>query len=133
MTGGTVVVLGPTGRNFAAGMSGGIAYVLDPERVFAGRCNLEMVLLERLESKAEEERIRLMLERHAAYTGSGLAECLLARWELTRQQFVRVIPKDYKRMREHIALAEASGMTGKDALHAAFMANVKDLTRAGGN
>ncbi|MEQ9004908.1 MAG: glutamate synthase large subunit, partial [Pseudomonadales bacterium] len=77
MTGGRVVILGPTGRNFGAGMSGGIAYIYDPERAFAPRCNMEMVELERLEIAAEMDEVRELIERHRAYTGSTVAAALL--------------------------------------------------------
>src|SRR5205085_12351609 len=80
MTGGCVVVLGSTGRNFAAGMSGGIAYVLDREGDFARRCNTAMVDLERLEDADEVERVRSLLEKHAQLTRSGPAQRVLGAW-----------------------------------------------------
>ena len=125
MTGGVVVVLGETGRNFAAGMSGGIAYVHDPERKFAGRCNAAMVDLEpivptdpdtvvdleaphQLSVSAEDsgmghmlsfdaERLRILIERHRLLTGSEKASALLDDWEATLSNFVKVVPKDYRR------------------------------------
>jgi glutamate synthase domain-containing protein 3 len=103
MTGGRVVVLGPTGRNFAAGMSGGIAYVYDKDRRFANRCNLELVELEEL-SEHDEEDVRGLISEHVARTGSLVGRNLLASWERgTRERFVKVMPRDYKR-----ALAEAA-------------------------
>jgi len=134
MTGGRVVVLGKTGRNFAAGMSGGIAYVWDEDRTFVNRCNLEMVLLEPLEGAEEEQQVRGMIERHVQVTGSTIGERILQQWDNgASEQFVRVIPKDYKRMMEQIAKVEAQGMTGEAALLAAFEANMRDLSRASGN
>ncbi len=96
MTGGRVVVIGRTGRNFAAGMSGGVAYVLDEDGDFAQRCNREMVQLEALET--EDERFVLeLLERHKAVTGSEVAARLMARWSDTVARLVRVMPIDYKK------------------------------------
>ncbi|NGZ74833.1 glutamate synthase large subunit [Saccharibacillus alkalitolerans] len=132
MTGGRVVVLGETGRNFAAGMSGGVAYVYDGAGDFVSRCNLEMVLLEPLENEAEKDEVRGMIERHAELTGSGVAKLILDGWEQTSGRFVRVIPKDYKRMLEQIEKAESSGLSGDAALLAAFEANMRELARTGG-
>ena len=98
MTGGVVVVLGPTGRNFAAGMSGGTAYVLDRERAFRGRCNLEMVELETLMDESELWLVHGLIERHLQYTGSAVARRVLDNWELLVPQFVKVMPTDYKRV-----------------------------------
>ncbi|MFB5674294.1 glutamate synthase large subunit [Paenibacillus terreus] len=133
MTGGRVVVLGGTGRNFAAGMSGGIAYVYDPEGSFLDRCNLEMVLLERVEDTAEAADLRGMIERHVAHTDSEAGQRILKDWEASLQYFVRVIPKDYKRMLEQIEKVEAAGLTGDEALLAAFEANMRELARTGTN
>jgi glutamate synthase (NADPH/NADH) large chain len=98
MTGGVVVVLGPTGRNFAAGMSGGMAFVLDRERSFRKRCNLEMVELESLVDESEIWLVHGMIERHFQHTGSTLARRVLDNWELMVPQFVKVMPTDYKRV-----------------------------------
>ena len=103
MTGGRVVVLGRTGRNFAAGMSGGIAYVLDPERAFPARCNLELVELEPL-GEDDVETIRALVERHRELTGSEVAARVLEAWELHLPLFAKVMPRDYKR-----ALAALNG------------------------
>ena len=97
MTGGRVVVLGPTGRNFAAGMSGGIAYIYDPQQRFAQNCNPGMVELE-TPTEADAEELRELVERHRHYTGSALAEGLLADWPRHLAQFVKVMPTDYKRV-----------------------------------
>lgn len=133
MTGGRVVVLGDTGRNFAAGMSGGIAYVYDPEGVLIQRSNLEMVLLEHLEDPKEIEVVYGMIQRHSMYTDSMLAMKILSNWDQSIRQFVRVIPKDYKRMLNQIEKAQDQGFTGDTALLAAFEANMRELARTGGN
>jgi glutamate synthase domain-containing protein 3 len=132
MTGGRVVVLGETGRNFAAGMSGGIAYVYDPDRSFIGRCNLEMVLLERVEELEEIEELRELISRHVELTGSEAGARVLDQWADSLPKFVRVIPKDYKRMMEQIRKVEQTGLTGEVALMAAFEANMRELARVGG-
>ena len=100
MTGGRIVVLGRTGRNFAAGMSGGIAYVLDEDGTFARRCNPELVGLDALEERDAEELLALV-EEHALRTGSPVARRLLAEREEALQLFVKVMPHDYKRALEH--------------------------------
>ncbi|WP_422658182.1 glutamate synthase large subunit [Paenibacillus sp. EC2-1] len=133
MTGGRVVVLGDTGRNFAAGMSGGIAYVYDPEGVLIQRSNLEMVLLEHLEDPNEIEVVFGMIQRHSMYTDSMLAMKILSDWDQSIRRFVRVIPKDYKRMILQIEKAQEQGFTGDTALLAAFEANMRELARTGGN
>jgi glutamate synthase (NADPH/NADH) large chain len=124
MTGGTVVVLGPTGRNFAAGMSGGIAYVLDADGDFARRCNTAMVALEPLLSEREQEAklgreywhkgradeaiVRELIERHARFTGSTRARAILERWADFRPKFVKVFPHEYRR-----ALGELAARNGR--------------------
>ena len=132
MTGGRVVVLGQTGRNFAAGMSGGVAYVLDEAGDFKSRCNLQMVGLEKLEEPVEIEEIRQMIERHAKYTCSQRATEILTHWEATIPKFVKVIPKDYKRMLQAISKANAAGLNGDEAIMAAFEDNARDIARVGG-
>jgi glutamate synthase (NADPH/NADH) large chain len=112
MTGGTVVVLGKTGRNFAAGMSGGIAYVYDEDDQFANRCNTAMVSLERVAAAAEQKSgsksrlhkdqadetlLRKLLEDHNRWTGSRRARELLDNWAVSRMKFVKVFPNEYKR------------------------------------
>ncbi|KIL36489.1 glutamate synthase [Cohnella kolymensis] len=133
MTGGRVVVLGRTGRNFAAGMSGGVAYVIDWDGKFVDRCNFEMVALERLEDDVEAADVRAMIERHVQYTNSDLGRSVLQDWDRIRAKFVKVIAKDYKRMMEQIAKVEAKGLSGDQALLAAFEANMRDLSRVSGN
>jgi glutamate synthase (NADPH/NADH) large chain len=97
MTGGAVVVLGPTGRNFAAGMSGGTAYVFDRERAFPKRCNLEMVELESLIDESEIWLVYGMIENHLRHTNSQKARRILDNWEHLVPQFVKVMPVDHKR------------------------------------
>jgi glutamate synthase (ferredoxin) len=131
MTGGKVVVLGPTGRNFAAGMSGGTAYILDEAGDFATRCNMQMVALEKMEP-AEAEIIHSLIKRHADYTKSKKAFKVLALWEEMLPKFVKVMPKDYKRVLQALSKAEADGLSGDEALNAAFEANARDVARIGG-
>jgi glutamate synthase (NADPH/NADH) large chain len=138
MTGGTVVVLGNTGRNFAAGMSGGVAYVYDEDGLFEKRCNISMATLEKVlpsaqqisampksawhapvnvkeggERQTDEQIVKTLIERHFRYTGSERAKALLADWERSRTRFVKVLPTEYKR-----ALGElwerAQGQLGKE-------------------
>ncbi len=108
MTGGRVVVLGPTGRNFAAGMSGGVAYALDEAGTFADRCNMELVDLEQLTAEDLEEARGLVLE-HAERTGSPVAERVLANWAELNRAWVKVMPRDYKRALTEAAEREAVG------------------------
>jgi glutamate synthase (ferredoxin) len=138
MTGGRVVVLGRTGRNFAAGMSGGIAYVLDEKPVdgvrFSKRVNLEMVEIEELEDPEECAEVREMIQRHYAYTNSEVARRVLSDWDASVSSFVKVMPKDYKRMIQCLAEVEATGLKGQEALMAAFMRNSQDVAaRVSGN
>ena len=133
MTGGKVVILGTTGRNFAAGMSGGVAYILDEKGDFATRCNTQMVGLERLEDPEEMAIVRQMIQKHADYTDSQKAKRVLANWEATIPQFVKVMPRDYKRVLQALQQAIASGLSGDDALTAAFEENARDVSRIGGS
>ncbi|WP_084544591.1 glutamate synthase-related protein [Derxia gummosa] len=123
MTGGTVVVLGATGRNFAAGMSGGIAYVFDPEGEFARKCNTAQVDLESVLTAEEqretvaldiwhrdttdEELLKSLIEKHFKFTGSAIARELLDDWSRARTQFVKVFPKEYRRALKEINAAKA--------------------------
>ncbi len=133
MTGGKVVVLGETGRNFAAGMSGGVAYILDEAGDFATRCNMSMVDLEKLEDAEEINDLRLMLQTHVDLTGSAIASKVLAAWDEMVPVFVKVMPRDYKRVLQAIERAIASGLSGDDALTAAFEENARDVARIGGS
>jgi glutamate synthase domain-containing protein 3 len=98
MTGGRVVILGSTGRNFAAGMSGGIAYIWDPKQQFAANCNAEMVDLDEVEADADLVELKTLIENHLAHTGSTVAAQVLENWEQSVAQFVKVMPRDYKRV-----------------------------------
>ncbi len=138
MTGGRVVVLGRTGRNFAAGMSGGIAYVLDTEPVdgvwFSNRVNLEMVELAELGDPEERAEVHEMIQQHYAYTNSEVAGRILADWDIYVSKFIKVLPKDYKRMLQCLSEVEATGLEGEEALMAAFERNSQDLAaRVSGN
>ncbi len=115
MTGGRVVVLGPTGRNFAAGMSGGIAYVYDPARTFGQRVNMEFVDMEPLDAE-DSTFVRTLVERHGAETDSVVAARLLAGWETEANEFVKVMPRDYRRILEATARAEADGRSVDEAV-----------------
>ena len=108
MTGGRVVVLGRTGRNFAAGMSGGIAYVLDTDRDFRSRCNTGMVDLEPLLPK-DIALLRGLVERHVEHTRSEYAARLLEEWATVLPTFVKVMPRDYRRVLAVTSHARAEG------------------------
>ena len=99
MTGGRVVILGETGRNFAAGMSGGVAYVLDANRTFPKNCNMEMVMLDTLEEE-DEQLLKMMISNHQRFTGSNKAQSILKNWTKSFPQFVKVMPMDYKAVLE---------------------------------
>jgi glutamate synthase (ferredoxin) len=133
MTGGKAVIIGPTGRNFAAGMSGGIAYVLDEAGDFATRCNTEMVDLEQLEDPEEILELHDMIQNHVKYTGSAKGDRVLADWKNLVPKFVKVMPRDYKRVLQHIQKALADGLDGDDALSAAFEENARDIARISGS
>ena len=115
MTGGRVVVLGPTGRNFGAGMSGGIAYVYDPDGKFPSRVNGEMVALEGLDDD-DVSFLRETVEKHQAFTGSAVAERILGDWDNAVGRFVKVMPTDYKRVLTVLAAAAAEGLAEDAAL-----------------
>ena len=118
MTGGRVVVLGPTGRNFGAGMSGGIAYVWDPRGTFASLVNPEMVDMEECD-EADVTWLETLLERHRAETGSAVAERVLARWPRAALSFTKVMPRDYRRVLEAMRTADAAGVPADQAIMAA--------------
>ncbi len=100
MTGGRVVILGSTGRNFAAGMSGGIAYIWDPQTVFPQLCNMEMVELEQMQADEDINELHQLISNHQRYTDSKVAAQLLNDWPAALTQFVKVMPTDYKRVLE---------------------------------
>ncbi|KAE9464705.1 hypothetical protein C3L33_03344, partial [Rhododendron williamsianum] len=119
MTGGTVVVLGKTGRNFAAGMSGGVAYVLDTDAKFQLRCNLELVDLDKVEEGEDIMTLRMMIQQHQRHTNSQLAREVLADFDNLLPKFVKVFPKDYKRvlanMKEKAIAKKADAANAKQA------------------
>jgi len=118
MTGGTALVLGPTGRNFAAGMSGGVAYVYDPDRALERRCNRQMVDLEPLDEE-DSTLVAALLQRHHSLTGSAVAARLSAGGGLAVERFVKVMPRDYRRVAEATRRALARGEAVEDAVMAA--------------
>ncbi len=133
MTGGRVVILGLAGRNFGAGMSGGVAYVLDEVGNFATRVNPQMVGVEKLEDAAEIAEVRKLVENHLKYTKSTRAKAVLDNWNALVPKFVKIMPKDYKRMLACIKKAHEQGLTGEEAIMAAFEENSRDTSRVGGN
>ncbi|MCH8539863.1 MAG: glutamate synthase large subunit [Opitutales bacterium] len=128
MTGGSVICLGRTGRNFAAGMSGGIAYILDTDKDFeAKHLNAEMVNLYHLIECTDTEitEVKRRIERHFEYTGSAKAKEVLDNWEKVLPSFLKVMPQDYERVITAISKAEERGLEGDEAIQAAFEENVK--------
>ena len=132
MTAGVVVVLGSTGRNFAAGMSGGIAYILDEANSVPLKCNAQMVDLESITNPAEARELKAMIERHIAFTDSARGRDVLSRWDTILPKFVKIMPRDYKRVLQAIDEAKKAGLTGEEAINAAFEANSRDISRLGG-
>jgi glutamate synthase (ferredoxin) len=132
MTGGRVVILGSTGRNFAAGMSGGIAYVLDETGEFPANCNQQMVNLLRLTDHDEIEAVWKMIQRHQTYTRSPQAARILADWKSQISKFVVVMPKDYQRVLQTLKRVQEAGLSGEEAIMAAFQENSRDASRVGG-
>ena len=125
MTGGRVVVLGRSGRNFAAGMSGGVAYVLDEAGDFKNRCNMELVALEKLTDTNEIEEVWKLIQRHQTYTKSERAAKILGDWKNFVPKFVKVLPQDYARVLASLKKVQSQGLSGDDAIMAAFEENVK--------
>ncbi|MEM7335493.1 MAG: glutamate synthase large subunit [Chloroflexota bacterium] len=121
MTGGQVVVLGKTGRNFAAGMSGGIAYVLDEDGSFYGRCNTEMVDLTSITDPNELKNLLNIIKAHAETTGSTVAKHIIDKWPQHKNHFVKVLPRDYKKMLDAFKHIESTtDLAGDDLAMAAF-------------
>ena len=116
MTGGRVVVIGSTGRNFAAGMSGGVAYVLDTAGDFKRHCNLAMVEIDPLASIEDVDLVKELLKRHAHLTGSTVAQNILAQWKAMQPKFMKVTPKDYKRVLAAISKARQTGISEEQAV-----------------
>ena len=131
MTGGKAVVLGNTGRNFGAGMSGGIAYVYDADGSFAEKCNMEMIELEKVHANADIADLKAMIETHQLKTGSTVATDMLADWNTALDKFVKVIPADYKRMLDFIERARLTEEyeTEEEIIDAAFDMHIADLAR----
>ncbi|HYM34344.1 MAG TPA: glutamate synthase-related protein, partial [Steroidobacteraceae bacterium] len=133
MTGGVVVILGSTGRNFGAGMSGGVAYVLDEQGEFPANVNKQMVDIEVIDDPKEQRQLLEQIERHFKYTGSERAKYVLQHWDRLVARFVKVMPRDYKRMLVCLSRAHDQGLAGDDAIMVAFEENARDLARVGGN
>jgi glutamate synthase (ferredoxin) len=116
MTGGRVVILGRTGRNFAAGMSGGIAYILDEEGDFERRCNTGMVDLESLDDLEDPQTVLDLIRKHAYYTESTRAKKVLASWDRMLPKFVKVVPRDYRRAVTAMKRAQEEGISWEQAV-----------------
>ncbi|WHH61318.1 glutamate synthase large subunit [Petroclostridium sp. X23] len=133
MTGGRAVILGSTGRNFAAGMSGGIAYVYNENGKFKENCNKEMVYLEDLQDEEDAQELKDMITKHANYTESTVAKRILENWDEMVKKFVKVIPKDYKVVLQALKRVQSAGLSGEEAMMAAFQENNRDMARVSGN
>ena len=127
MTGGMVVVLGKTGRNFAAGMSGGIAYVYDPDNTFYEHVNKELVEYKNVKSRYDEDQLREMIQKHYKYTNSNVAKKILDDFGNEVAHFKKVVPHDYKRMMSLISSFEQQGLTNEQAKVEAFNAFKKGM------
>jgi glutamate synthase (ferredoxin) len=113
-------------------MSGGVAYVLDEAGDFPTRCNQDLVGLEKLEAADEIEEVWKLIQRHQAYTNSARAAKVLADWKNLMPKFVKVMPKDYKRVLQAMKKVEEQGLSGDQAIMAAFEENIRDVARVGG-
>jgi glutamate synthase (ferredoxin) len=133
MTGGRVVVLGKTGRNFAAGMSGGIAYVFDDSNTFPIHCNKQMVELTKVDDAEDLAELKALIEWHVQYTDSVIGKRIVDHWPAMQGKFLKIMPKDYKRVLEAEQRVRAQGLSGEEAVMAAFQENVKDASRVTGN
>ena len=122
MTGGRAVIIGPTGKNFAAGMSGGIVYVYDEHNCLYRNLNKEMVLMEKVDNKTDCEELRSMLEKHVKYTGSIKAQKILENFKENLPKFKKIIPEDYKKLIVMTGTFEEQGMSREDAQIEAFYA-----------
>lgn len=125
MTGGCVVVLGPTGKNFAAGMSGGIAYVLDEDRSFYKRLNKELVSFEEVSGKYDVLELKELIQEHVAYTNSEKGKEILAHFGEYLPMFKKIVPHDYRRMMNAIVQMEGKGLNSEQAQIEAFYANIR--------
>jgi glutamate synthase (ferredoxin) len=133
MTGGRVVVLGHVGRNFGAGMSGGVAYLYDVDGTSASHVNQAMVDVEPLLETAEFEIVKTLITNHAIYTDSEIARSILAQWDTARLHFKRVVPRDYRRVLDALDAAKKRGLNDDEAAMDAFEANKSDKARVAGN
>lgn len=120
MTGGTAVILGKTGRNFGAGMSGGVAYVYDPAHEFAEKCNMEMVELFAVGESGDDVYLKELIEKHARYTDSLKAKMLLDDWENQQQYFIKVYPTEYHKMVRMTEKVREEGYEGSELVLRAF-------------
>ncbi len=125
MTGGCVVVLGPTGKNFAAGMSGGIAYVLDEDRSFYKRLNKELVSFEDVSNKYDVLELKGLIQEHVAYTNSEKGKRILDHFSEYLPKFKKIVPHDYRRMMNAIVQMEEKGLNSEQAQIEAFYANIR--------
>ncbi len=133
MTGGQVIILGKTGINFGAGMSGGIAYIYDDDKSFEPMMSKSMADLSSDFSDAEKAELKYRLEKHLEYTGSERAKSILAKFDVNIKNFVKVVPRDYQRMMDTIAEGKAQGMAEEEAQMYAFTKNIHDASRLSGN
>ena len=122
MTGGRVVILGRVGKNFAAGMSGGVAYVLDADHSLYRRLNKDMIIFGDVQTQGDREELRRIISKHASATGSPVAKRILDDFDAYIPLFKKIIPEDYQKITAAIAEAEHSGMSRRDAEYAAFRA-----------
>ncbi len=133
MTGGKAVIIGRIGRNIAAGMSGGIGYVLDEDGDLESKCNFEMVEVSQITEKEDLNFIKTSLEKHLKYTNSNKAKLILENWQNYLPKFKKILPSDYRRVLEAFEKVKAQGLSGDEAIMAAFTANINDAKRVDGN
>ena len=129
MTGGKIIVLGSTGVNFGAGMSGGMAYIYDIDGDFSSKCNMEMIDLTIVEDEVESLELKKSIEQHRKQTGSIRANEILENWESSLKKFIKVIPTDFKRMLDYIEKAKATNnyKTEAEVIDAAFDMHIANL------
>ena len=123
MTGGRVAIIGPTGKNFEAGMSGGIAYVLDEHNDLYTRLNKSLISIEELTNKYDVQELKEMITEHAKTTGSAKGKYILEHFSEYLPKFKKIIPNDYKRMLNAIVQMEEKGLSSEQAQIEAFYAN----------
>ncbi|GAF37531.1 glutamate synthase [Lentilactobacillus farraginis DSM 18382 = JCM 14108] len=120
MTGGVAVILGRTGRNFAAGMSGGVAYVYDWTHDFAKKCNRDLVDLYHLDEAGDDSILKELLKKHVQYTDSETARKILDNWDTEKKTFIKVYPRDYHKMRKLIREYTKPGISEEKVIEKAF-------------